>query len=56
MNKKSLNLRLTVTQISIIVMFVLIGTPASIYAIEVTPDQLEFRRQRRLMTKCAKDC
>ena len=45
MNKKTFNLRLTVTQISIIVMFVLIGNPASIYATEVTPDQLEFRRQ-----------
>ena len=45
MNKNTFNLRLTVAQISIIVMFVLIGTPASIYATEVTPDQLEFRRQ-----------
>jgi len=34
-----------VTQITAIVMFVLIGNPASIYAAEVTPDQLEFRRQ-----------
>ena len=34
-----------VTQISTILMFVLIGNPASIYAAEVTPDKLEFRRQ-----------
>jgi hypothetical protein len=57
MNKKTFNLRLTVTQISIIVMFVLIGTPASIYAIEVTPDQLEFRRQavRRMIFDRSQD-
>jgi len=34
-----------VTRISTILMFVLIGNPASIYAAEVTPDKLEFRRQ-----------
>ena len=34
-----------VTRISTILTFVLICNPASIYAAEVTPDQLEFRRQ-----------
>ncbi len=33
------------TCISTILIFALIGNPASIYAAEVTPDQLEFRRQ-----------
>ncbi len=36
---------LTVTQIFTIMTFALIGTPASIYAADVTPGQLEFRRQ-----------
>jgi len=33
------------TRISTILMFVLICIPAGIYAAEVTPDKLEFRRQ-----------
>ena len=42
--------------ISTLLPIALIANMTIISAAEVTPDQLEFRRQRRLMTKCAKDC
>lgn len=43
--------------ISTIMAFALIGNPASIYAAEVTPDQLEFRRQavRRMIFDRSQD-
>ena len=43
--------------ISSIMTFALIGNPASIYAAEVTPDQLEFRRQavRRIVFDKSQD-
>lgn len=42
--------------ISTLLTIALIVNTTSISAAEVTPDQLEFHRQRRLMAKCAKDC